>query len=126
MNNLTELFALILSEVLIVILFAFTRKQKKGQLKSVFMFLLIEMFIWTGSLILQILFQNTNIDPFLFEKFASFGAFPISTIVLLLGLAFANKKIKLSWKTSILFVIPIISMIMAWTNDYHHLFYKVY
>jgi len=41
------------------------------------------------------------------------------------SLVFANTKAKLK-KVYLLLIIPIISLIVLWTNDYHHLFYKVY
>lgn len=126
MNYINELVAMLCTDVLIIVLFFFIRKQRKGQLKNVFTYLLIAMFIWNTCLILQVLLQNTNIDPFLFEKFAAFGAFPMGGIVLLLGLIFSKRKIKETWWVILLFVIPIISIIMAFTNDYHHLFVEKY
>lgn len=122
MNYIVELIAMILSEILIIVLFGFIRKQKKGQLKTIFMVILLLMFIWTTSMIMQILFQNTNIDPYLFEKFATFGAVPMSLAILFLGQIFVKTKIKFKWYYCLLSIIPIITIILALTNEYHHLF----
>lgn len=122
MNDTISLIAMIISELLILGLFLFMRKQKKGQLKNVFTAMLVFMFIWTTSQILQILFKDTDVDPFLFEKFSAFGAFPIAVTVLFLGLTFSKSKFKLKKYHYLLFVVPVISIIMAVTNDYHHLF----
>lgn len=122
MNDMISLIAMIVSELLIVVLHVFIRRQKKTQLVRVFNTMLAFMFIWTTSMIMQILFKDTNVDPFLFEKISAFGAFPISVMVLLLGLVFSRTKMKFKWYHCLLFLIPAISIIMAVTNDYHQLF----
>ena len=43
-----------------------------------------------------------------------------------MGLIFANTKIKFKKKYLLLLIIPIISLLVLWTNDYHHLFYEYY
>ena len=121
MNYMVELIAMIFSEILIIILTFFTRKQKKGKMKNIFIIILVLMFIWTTSMIMQILFQNTDKDPYMFEKFASFGAVPISLAVLFLGMTFAKPKAKFKWYYWLLFIIPIITIIITITNEYHHL-----
>lgn len=125
MNYIAELVAMIFSEFLIIGLTFFIRKQKKGKLKNIFILILSSMLIWTTSLIMQIIFQNANIDPFLFEKFASFGAVPISVAILFLGITFPNPKKNIK-KYYWLLIIPILTIIMTITNDYHHLFIKEY
>lgn len=126
MENLIYLFTLIFVEVLIVILFILLKKQKTGQIKKIFTGLLLCMFIWAFCLILQILFQNTEINPLVFEMFASFGAQLLPFAFLLLSLSFAKSKINITYKYLLLLVIPVISTITIFTNDYHHLFYTVY
>ena len=122
MSDTVSLVAMIISELLIAGLFLFIRKQKKGQLKNIFMTMIFLMLIWTTSMIMQILFKNTDVDPFLFEKISAFGAFPISVVILFLGLTFSKNKMKFKWYHGLLFIVPVISIIMAITNDYHHLF----
>lgn len=126
MKNLVYLYTMIFIEILIFILFTVLKKQKKGQIKKIFLNLLLFMFIWTLCLILQILFQKTNVDPLIFEMFASFGAQPLPFMFLLLALCFSKTKIEANYKYLFLLIIPIISTIMIFTNNYHHLFYEVY
>lgn len=126
MKYIAELVAMLVTEILIIGLVMFIRKQKKGQLKTIFIVILLLMFIWTTSMIMQILFQNTNIDPYLFEKFATFGAVPISLAILFLGQIFVKNKIKFNWFYGALCIIPIITTILSVTNEYHHLFIEKY
>ena len=126
MKYLVELIAMIISEFLIIGLLFFTRKQKKGRIKNVFIVILSLMIIWTTSMIMQILFQNTQVNSYVFEKFAAFGAVPMSLAVLLWGVIFSNPNFKLKWYHYFLFIIPVTTIIITLTNEYHNLFVKEY
>ncbi len=126
MKYIVELIAMIFSELLIVGLLFFTRKEKRGNRKNIFILILLLMFIWTSSMIMQILCQNTDIDPYHFEKFSTFGAVPMSLAVLFWGMTLAKPKFKFKWYYSFLFIVPIVTIIIALTNDYHHLFIVEY
>ena len=117
--------SLVASSFLIILLSSKKRKNS-DQLTQVFICCLICMIFWTLSLILQILFQNTSIDPILFEGFASFGACFIPVAFMFLAIIFARTKIKFRKLYFLLFIIPILSTILMFTNNYHHLFFKVY
>lgn len=121
MEYLTELIIMIISEFLIIGLFGFIRKQKKGKLKTIFIIILWLMFIWTMNLIMQILFQNTNINPFIFEQLVSVEASMIPVAVLFLGIIFSKPKMKFKWYHCIVFIIPIITIILTITNNNHNL-----
>ena len=128
MKNLQYLIIMIISEIVIAsIAFLIHRKNSnKDQITRIFNFILGSMFIWTLSLIFQIIFQDTSIPPLLFECFAAFGACFIGVYILLLGLVFSKTKITFSKKYLLLFIIPILTTILMFTNDFHHLMYKVY
>lgn len=128
MANVPYLIVLIISNIFSISLIAILllNKQKRNQIKSIFMICLICMFIWSLSLILQILFQNYDIDPVLFEGFASFGACFIPVAFMFLGILFSKTKIHFNWKYSIFLLIPIISTILMFSNSQHHLFFKEY
>ena len=126
MKHIVELIAMIFSEFLIIGLLFFTTKQKKGRLKNVFIVILSLMIIWTTSMIMQILFEDSNIDPYLFEKFATFGAVPMSVAVLLWGVIFSKPKFKIKRYHLLVLIIPLTTTILAVTNDYHHLMIKQY
>lgn len=128
MENLSSLIILIISSILLILL-AFslkTRKNSKNQSKSIFVFMLILMVIWTFSLILQILFQKSKINPVFFEGLASFGACFVPVTFMLFGIAFAKTKITVKPLTILLYTIPIISTVLMLTNNYHHLMYEQY
>ena len=128
MQYITYLILMIISEVLILTVFMSINnsKQKNTQLRKIMQLILVSLFIWTFSLIMQIMFQNSNISLTFFEGLASFGACFLPIFLLLLGITFGKTKIKLKWYYSFLFVIPIISTFLMFTNDMHHLMYEHY
>ena len=130
MKNFQYLIALIISSILLVfltvLLIARTRSRKKDQLGFSFIICLICMILWTVPLILQIIFQNTNINPVFFEGLASFGACFLPVFFMMSGIIFANTKISINWRYLFLFVMPILSTVLMFTNENHHLFYVIY
>ena len=128
MENICSLIAMTISEILIVILFLvilFTQK-KKTQLKNTFLIFLIFIFIWILGSTLQILFQNSSIDPFKFEKISGIGVHFSPVAFLALCAIFARTKIKINKKNFVLLIIPIISTILLLTNENHHLMFIKY
>ncbi len=126
MEYLSSLILMIISEILILGLAFFLRKEKKSQLKTAFNFVLICMFLWTLCSILQILFQNTNIDPFFWEKIASFGVCLSPIALCTLSLVFAKTKINLKFYHFFTLIIPITTILLTLTNEYHHLVFEHY
>lgn len=126
MDNIIFLILLIFSEILLVFLSLFVKKQKKSQMKVIFSLFLMAIGWWILCMILQIMLENTSIDPFFFEKIAAFGVFPLSSIIILLGMIFAQTKISFKPQYLLLFVFPIFSLIVLWTNNLHHLFFVSY
>ncbi len=128
MKNLPYLIAMTFSEIIIVTLFIaiLTSKRQKGQIQKAFMALIGFMFIWTTCLMLQIILQYTNIPPVRFECYAAFGACFAPLAYLAIGLIFEKTKIKFKWYYLLLLIIPITSIVLLFTNDYHHLFYQKY
>ena len=125
MTNLTYLILLIISTILIFTMLYFIKKLKsKSQLTSIFNVNFILIIVWNVSLILQILF--TKIEPILFDNIAyiSIVFSPIS--FLFSSLIFVNTKIKFKKRYLFLFIIPLISLFILWTNNNHHLFYEYY
>ena len=128
MKNIGSLIVLIISSILLISLAISLkyRKEKKSQMQSLFVVLLTLMVIWTYSLILQIFFQNSPINPVFFEGLASFGACFVPVTFMLFGIAFSKTKIKFKSSLIILYIIPIVSTILMFTNSYHHLMYQQY
>lgn len=126
MENFNFFITILFSDFLILFLAFFLKSQKKNQIVNCFYIMLFLMFIWTFSLTLQLLLQNTNIEPVFFEGLASFGAEFISLAFLALGTIFSKTKLTFNKKQLLLLIIPIVSIILMFTNDSHHLYYINY
>lgn len=88
---------------------------------------LILVLIWTAALLCQKLFvKKFNIDPICFDYIAYIGICFLPISIFLTGKVFCNTKITFSKKYALLLIVPIISLIILWTNNIHHLFYKYY
>ena len=110
-----------------VLLTSILKSKSKKQIKKIFSFNLICLLICTTGQITQILFsQKLGIKQIHFDYFVYIGTCFLPISVYFTGLSFENTKIQFKKKYSVLFIIPIISLIILWTNDYHHLFYKQY
>lgn len=127
-TNDQALIALIITTVINFILTLYLAKGKnKNQLSKMFICALSLLILWSIGLIMQItLAEPLNIEPIYFDYFVYIGACLVPVTVFFIGLIFANTKITFKKKYLLLFIIPIISLLVLWTNDYHHLFYKHY
>ncbi len=123
MEYLISLILMIISELLILGLFLFLRREKESQLKSAFNCILVCLLVWTSSYILQILTQNTNISKYLWECVANVGVCFVPVFIFILSEIFLKTKIKFKPYYLIMFIVPIISILLEFTNDYHHLCY---
>ena len=119
---------LVLSSIISFILIIYVSKQKnKNQLQRIFLLDIILVFCWDiGILLQELLCSNFDINPYIFEYFVYIFACSLPITIFFTGLIFANTKIKFKRKYLLLFIVPIISLIMVWTNNYHHLFYINY
>lgn len=119
---------LTISVIISVILFMYIEKNKtKNQINKIFKIDIALVIILTLSVLCQILFaEKFNIEPEKFEYFSYIGGCFLPVSILFTGLIYSNTKIKFKKNYILLFIIPIISLIALWTNDYHHLFYKNY
>ena len=101
--------------------------KRKNQLHKAFIIVFILMFFWFVGLIAQItLSERLNINPIYFEYFIYISACFTPVVLLFLARIFTHTKITFKRADLLLFVVPILSLIILWTNDYHHLFYKYY
>lgn len=129
MEYLNTQFYLLLISVGIMIWFcAYLIRQKNNkQLNHIFILDLICTLIISVGVLLQVTLTNIfNLDAFMFEKFIYIGTCFFPVYFLLTSIIFINTKVTLTFRHKILFVLPIISLIILWTNNYHHLFYKYY
>lgn len=126
-DNVT-FWGLVVSAILIFSLAVFSlRIKKKTQLHKVFIVNCLLTLLWSIALIAQIIFSPLyGIEPIKFDYIVYIGACFLPVSLLFTGIVFANTKIKFSWKHCLLFIVPIISLLVLWTNDAHHLFYVHY
>lgn len=129
MENLNIQFYLLLISVATMLCFSayLLRQKAHKQLSRFFILDLTCTLIISIGVLLQVIFTNLfNINPFIFEKFIYIGTCFFPVCFLLTSSIFINTKLVLTTKHKLLFVIPLISLLILWTNDYHHLFYKFY
>lgn len=122
------LFLLILSALSIVITLIYVLRTKgRSQLKTIFCVdLICVLVICLGVIFQDILSKNFNWNPWNFEKFIYIGTCFLPVAIYFTGLIFAKTKITFKKRYLLFFIVPISSLIVLWTNDYHHLFYKHY
>ena len=122
------LFLLILSALSIVITLIYVLRTKgRSQLKTIFCVdLICVLVICLGVIFQDILSKNFNWNPWNFEKFIYIGTCFLPVAIFFTGLIFAKTNITFKKKYLLFFIVPALSLIVLWTNDYHHLFYKIY
>ena len=122
------LFLLILSALSIVITLIYVlRTKERSQLKTIFCVdLICVLVICLGVIFQDILSKNFNWNPWNFEKFIYIGTCFLPVAIFFTGLIFAKTKITFKKKYLLFFIVSALSLIVLWTNDYHHLFYKIY
>ena len=126
--NIGTLISLIIAAIIDIGLIVYlTKNQNKSQMSKTFIITLVLLFIWVLSMILQITLSPTlNIEPIYFEYLVYIGACLVPVGVFFIGLIYYKTKIKFKPIYLITLIIPITSLLMLWTNDFHHLFYEVY
>ena len=125
LTSLSNIIILIITCLFMNILLNYSLKSKKQtDIKKSFSHLCILMLIWLLGLILQATFSiKLNISAIYFDYIVYIGACLLPVAFYNFSKTFSNTKYKLNKK---LLIIPIISLIILWTNDFHNLFYEYY
>ena len=128
LTGTTALIALIISILLLIILLAVNLKtKKKKQVNWCFISIVLCLLICCFGQILSIICPEVlGIEPVYFDYIVYIGTCFLPVAFLFFSLTFAKTKIKFKKKYLLLFIIPIISLLVLWTNDFHHLFYVKY
>lgn len=112
---------------ILFMLYYVLKKKPLVQLQKIFATALVcVLIVSTGVLIQSICNTYFNINPVPFESYIYIGTCFLPVSIFFTALAFNNTKLKFKLKYILVFIIPVISIIMVWTNNYHHLFYKEY
>ena len=123
-NNNTILFILIISTFASFFFLILFRKKNDTQTSFFFKIALGLIAFWMICSILQIL--CTKIEPFIFIKLAYISICFLPVIFYLMSISFVKTKITFKPKYLLLIIIPILTLIVLWTDDLHHLFFKEY
>ena len=125
LTSLSNIIILIITCLFINFLFNFSLKSgKQADIRTSFSYICLTMLIWLIGLIIQAtLSTKLNISPIYFDYIVYIGTCFIPVAFYNFSKTFSNTKYKLNKK---LFIIPILSLIILWTNDLHGLFFKEY
>ena len=128
MGNTAEFILLLIAIFAnIILLNIIFKSSNRNQIKKIFSFNLICLLICTIGQAAQLLFaEKYNIEPIYFDYIVYIGTCFLPVSVFFTGLIFYKTKIKFKKKYLLLFIVPVISLIVLWTNNYHHLFYEKY
>lgn len=104
------------------------QKKNKKQLDKILIVIFILILFWMLSSILQIvcmsIFNNINLIYFDYPAFISVCFLPVC--FLFMAITFAKTKFTFKKIYCFLLIIPILSILLMWTNDLHHLIFKEY
>jgi len=119
---------MVFSCIILLILFNYVLNKKgKGQLDKIFIIVFGLLIFWLLSEILQMFCVNFfNAKAINFDYFTYISVCFLPVACLFMAIIFAKTNITFKKKYLLLFVIPTLSILLLWTNDYHHLFYEVY
>lgn len=124
----TEFILLVISTLSIILLiFNITRKRPLSQLQYAFTSLLVNILIISVGVISQLVCTTVgNVGPIIFENFIYIGTCLLPVSLFFVAIIFKNTKIRFKKRYLLLFVIPLLTLAILYTNKYHHLFYKMY
>ena len=124
----TEFILLVISTLSILVLMGnIIRKRPVSQLQNAFATVLITVLVISTGVILQLVCTSFfNVEPIYFENFIYIGTCMLPVALFFVAIIFRNTKIRFKRKYLLLFVMPFLTLLVLYTNKYHHLFYKTY
>lgn len=112
--------------VLALMTYYIVSAKNKKILHYMFLMIILEIFVWNGAAVLRGL-ADTKIHFIIWENVSYVGAALVPVSLILLGRAYAQSDKTLSRKHLLLFIIPMVTQIIVWTNgDIHNWFYTEY
>ena len=126
-NNL-QFVLFVASALLTIFLLRYILKKKPvTQIQKFLAYILLcVLIIYVGLTAQRYFVIEFNANPIYFENFIYIGTCLVPVMFFLLASSLVNTKVKFTKKYALLLVIPIISLLVLFTNEYHHLFYKHY
>lgn len=129
MNFVTLPFILLVISTFLVVCIAFYILSKRPliQLQKAFICILICVLIISFGVLMQNICYNLfDFPPIYFEYFIYIGTCFLPVAIFFMALIFNNTKITFKKSYLLLFILPIFSLLVLWTNNLHHLFYIKY
>lgn len=130
MQSFGYFIALIVTVIteLIVLYFIRKRGNKRNQLVIAFELTMLCMMLWCIGLIIQILVINfISPDYAVYPDYFTYLPVVLTPVALFfISYIFVKKEIHFKKWFLLLIIVPAITMIVLWTNDFHHLFYEYY
>ena len=125
--NVEFILLLISTFSIILLLGNIMRKRPLSQLKKAFASVLGAVLIICIGVIAQLLCTEfLGTDPIYFENFIYIGTCFLPVALFFTAIIFRDTKIKFSKSYLTLFIVPILTLIILYTNKYHNLFYEIY
>ena len=126
-QNFYTIALLVCTILLSIIMLVVLNVKRKKSVHITFAFVILCLMICcTGQLASLLFADDWNIEPVYFDYFVYIGTCFLPVAFLLFGFSFSRSRFKFKKKYLLLFIVPIISLLVIWTNDFHHLFYVVY
>ena len=129
MEVVTIPFILLILSIFLIFSLSFyvISKRPLKQLQKSFLSILTCIFIISIGVLLQSIFSTDfGVNPIYFEYFIYVGTCFLPVSFFFTALTFKNTRIKFEKRFLLAFIIPILSLIILWTNDIHNLFYVKY
>lgn len=125
--NVEFILLLISTFSIILLLGNIIRKKPLNQLKKAFISVLGCILVICLGVIAQLVCTTFfDIEAIHFEKFIYIGTCFLPVALFFTAIIFKNTKIKFDKRYLLLFIIPILTLIILYTNEYHNLFYQTY
>lgn len=125
MEEILLAIAILVSIVLVIVM---KLNLKRNKLANVMSVLFICLIIWCFGLLLQkaSLAFSLNVKPIYFDYITYIGTCLLFPTLIVLSFYYNDNNIKFNKKWFLLYIVPIMCLIILWTNDLHSLFYEVY
>ena len=128
-SNTIFLSILIVLTILLTFFLIYLLKRKnKKQLEKIFIAIFISFLISIIPMIFQfaLIGKYPESASIYFDYVGYIGVCFLPVLFFIMSLIFARTKIDFSSKYLLLGIVPLLSIILLWTNNYHHLFYIHY
>ncbi|MFC1959630.1 histidine kinase N-terminal 7TM domain-containing protein, partial [Chloroflexota bacterium] len=110
---------LIVSAVIIFFLMVYAVRHRETNTAKLFAAFMLALLFWVASVIFEMM--AVKLEHKLLADFGFIGIAPAPAIWLALTLVYTNRTPRLKWLVITLLGLAIVTNIMIWTNDLHHL-----